>query len=584
MFLENFLLPKKSPRHLRGAPCYYQVGPLIPSIGRSAEEAKAKAEAGQKEKAGKEKQAKQAEATSKAPAPKTPTLPQKTRESSDPRESREEVSHREAEHKATLTAAKQSAAQALQESTYEIRQQPQAGTSFRPSGSTGSNVLQNARALTGESHPDPQSSASAGEKGVGAFLKGDPSRVEKGMRAGNFGIWGSPTQEQTSASATRTPFRPFSPETPFAGLASKALLPWNATAFATLLKQMSQKLPNTHPAFTQAAIAATLHGNLMLVRDGNRTRSYRLLQDGTLYDTHGEQAGTPLSKEARAELIRVLKEKGLHARLSGEKEALVEKHQMARKGIAQDHSLAARGEFRALFKDESSFAHLLREVLEEGKNLGQPLEEGEDPHFANKSDWSGFFTRMLNLGNSQKSTQKKLDDIISFMFRGLFKKKGEAGETLVSDIKYSLTGLKKEDKFAQIGIDNHELLELLRNFEPGQAISKDLFQKFMGNEITFVQLLHVIGQTDPAYASEILKHVKFDPTANVDAYSQARLEHLIFSKSREKKETKSPTLSPIPVLEEKQKREVFGKPKLYTLLTYLLILFGLFLILWWVFK
>src|SRR5262249_17429674 len=153
-----------------------------------------------------------------------------------------------------------------------------------------------------------------------------------------------------------------------------------------------------------------------------------------------------------------------------EKEALVdEKHlegKMAERAH-KDHSLSARGDFRTLFRDDSNFAHLLREVLEEGRDVGEYLGEGEDAQFAEKGDWPGFFTRMMGLGSSEKPTKKTLDEILGFIFRGLFRKKGEGGGTLVSDIKYKNPGLQKEDKFARIGI-NEELLAALKNLKPGQ--------------------------------------------------------------------------------------------------------------------
>lgn len=103
----------------------------------------------------------------------------------------------------------------------------------------------------------------------------------------------------------------------------------------------------------------------------------------------------------------------------------------------------------------------------------------------------------------------------------------------------------------------------------------------MGEEISFTQLLHVIQKSDPILASELLKNVKFDPTSNTNLYDQAKLEHHIFSKSRRQPgmmgsgagtsspETHNPVFAGnVYELHDKQSREVPGKAKLYTVLTY----------------
>ncbi len=393
----------------------------------------------------------------------------------------------------------------------------------------------------------------------------------------------------------------FNPETPFAKLTAQAFArAWNPQSFGQLIQQAASHLPDQHPILnnSQLPLAAFLQGNTLFLKEGDRLRSFRLMEDGTLYETSHEHEGAPLSAQARAEMVRVLKQKGVHARLSGEKEALVEEGKAAlEKGSSQDRSLSARGELRSLGREDSRFAYLLREVLEEGRHVGQELEEGENPHFASKNDWGAFFGRMLGLGSAEKQAKKTFDQIMGFIFRGLYKKQGESGQTLVSDIKYQLSGKLKEDKFAQIGVTNEQLLELLKNLKPGQAISKEILKQFMGEEISFTQLIHVIEQTDPVLASELLRNVKFDPTSNVNLYDQAKLEHHIFSKSKRRPgmmgagTESSPPQNTGPLFDgnaynlfDKQYRDVPGKVQIYTILTYGAILVGIFFLFYFLFK
>src|SRR4029434_3003570 len=87
-------------------------------------------------------------------------------------------------------------------------------------------------------------------------------------------------------------------------------------------------------------------------------------------------------------------------------------------------------------------------------------------------------------------------------------------------------------RFARIDVMSEELAELLKNLKPGQTISKEMLKKFFGDELSFTELIHVIQKTDPILASELMKSIRFDPHASVDPFSQARLEHHIFSTPR----------------------------------------------------
>ncbi|MFO1518164.1 MAG: hypothetical protein U1F57_00645 [bacterium] len=613
-------------RRLKGAPRYFEVGPLIPNFVPTATEATAQAEAENKAKA--EEHAKtESRQQQQRPAPQQTTSHQASRMDQAVRDargtdSREGASQHEGEHRA-LKDASQQGVQELRHSEFVENatnpQQGHTGSAFRAPSSSGGNVLQNIRVLTGEAHPEQGHPMGHTEGNVANLVRGDAARPQTpagtGVRVGDFarfagvheggqlpmGTPNDPALARWAGGRGGMPqAQPFSPDSPFARLADRMMgRAWSPDNLANLLNQATSHMAESHPALANrnAQVAVVLHGSLLFVKDGERFRAFRLMDDGTLWEANPEEHhGSPLSPEARSEITKLLRQKGVHARLSGDKEALVDEKHLEHSSAAQakqakDHSHSARGEFRTLFRDDSSFAHLLREVLEEGREVGEFLGEGEDAHFASKSDWGGFFSRMMGMGSSEKSSKSSFDEIMGFIFRGLFKKKGQAGETLVSDIKYKGEGLKKEEKFAQIGVDNEELLEFLKNLKPGQPISKELLQSYFGEDITFIQLLHVIQKADPVLASELLRNVQFDPSANVDPYSQARLEHHIFSRSRPRPTTPLPTsagdsqngaiFANVYDLQDKQKRDVKGKPKLYTLISYTVIIFGVLLLIFY---
>jgi hypothetical protein len=596
-------------RRAQRAPRYYDdIRVSIPGLPVSPEEARADAEREAKEKATTQR-------TQQQPPPQhqQTTQPKTQRMDQAVRDDRAAAERRDGgEQHQQNQALKEASGQGVQELRHSEfvenlpQQQVHTGAAFR-APSSGASVLQNIRALTSEGHPE-RMGAPGQEGNANNFLRGDTNRPQTGVRLGDIaryagvqegahlppGAWANPQAARWAGNRAGLPSQAFTPESPFSRLSDQAFTrTWSAASLTNLLNQAAQNLAESHPALMDRSFpaAAVLHGGLLFVRDGDRLRAFRLLEDGTLHEAGGEHQGHPLSQEARAEMARVLKQKGIHARLSGEKEALVdEKHldsKMMQRMGQKDHSLSARGEFRTLFRDDSNFAHLLREVLEEGKDVGEYLGEGENAQFAEKGDWPGFFSRMLGLGSSEKPTKKTLDEILGFIYRGLFKKKDEQGGTLVSDIKYKNPGLQKEDKFARIGI-NEELLEALKNLKPGETISKELLEKHLGEEISFLQLLHVIQKSDPALASEILRNVKFDPMANVDPYSQARVEHHIFSQARKRAQEQAAqqtaqnanVFGNVYDLQEKQKRDVTGKPKLYTFLVYSVIVVAIALTLY----
>jgi hypothetical protein len=615
---------EKSFRRERGSPRYFSdpISSMFPSSRpQEVDQAKTdreKVAKEQPEKQRKEVQQQQKQSTQSQQAQNLNQLPRGDMAA----EAREGQGQQHTEGQALKEASKQGV-QELRHSEF-AQPQPQqvhTGSAFRAPSSTGGSVLQNIRVLTGEAHPEQTPLMGRGEGNAAPTARDTGSHATtpdtKGVRLSDIARFAGiqehghmPTGASSDPRALRAPFgragtphaQPFTPQSPFSRLADRAFArTWSPDQLTTLLNQAAKTLPESNAALSNRTtnVAVVMHGSLVFVRDGDRVRSFRLLDDGTLYETthDGEHGGeVPLSKEARGELTRLLKQKGLHARLHGEKEALTETQGEGKPHLMKDRSLSARGELRSLARDDSTFAHLLREVLEEGGVVAQYLNEGEDAQFPEKSDWVGFFGRMLGLGSEEKSVKKKFDEIMGFMFRGLFKK-GESKQTLVSDIKYESSGKTWEAKFAQIGIDDEQLLELLKSLKPGQSISKEMLQKYLGEEVSFIQLLHVIQKSDPILAGEIMKAIKFDPSASVDPFSQARLEHHIFSQSRRKPSSfgvpggglgdngpaNGTVFANVYDLQPKPKEEVHGKPKIYTVIAYASIVFGLILLLFFLF-
>gem|GEM_PF-2568615 len=623
MLLDYHILNnERSVRRERGAPRFYDVGPVMPNIlGQTPEQAQ-QAEAEQRQKASAESQKappKQPQQTQPTQQPKAQTMDRAAREDrADDRRGAEAQHHTEGQ--ALKDASKQGVKELLHSEFVENQPQVHTGSAFRAPSTGGGSVLQNIRVITGEAHPDKtplaaRSDASPAQaRDTGGRASTSPEA--RGLRLADFtrqggiqehgrlhtpGSFSDPRTSRMPLGRGMLPqSQPFRPDSPFARLADRALTrSWNPDGLTTLLNQAARNLPESHAALSNRAanVAVVMHGSLIFVRDGDKIRSFRLLSDGTLHETNqdGEhtEGGPPLSREARSELSRLLRQKGIHARLHGEKESIGETRDEAKAHALKDRSLNARGELRSLTRDDSSFAHLLKQVLEEGSSVGEYLNEGEDAQFAEKSDWQGFFGRMLGLGSEEKAAKKTFDEVMGFIFRGLFKKKEGKGETLVSDIQYELSGKSKEMKFARIDVLSEELGELLKNLKPGQTISKEMLKRFFGEEISFTELIHVIQKSDPILASEIMKSIKFDPQAAVDPFSQARLEHHIFSKSRRRPgaggfgtggENASPNnggavLANAFDLQQKEKREVTGKAKLYTFITYTAIVFGVLLLL-----
>jgi hypothetical protein len=336
-------------------------------------------------------------------------------------------------------------------------------------------------------------------------------------------------------------------------------------------------------------IAVHVRGPLIFVRDGDKFRAFKLNKDGSLSELPSEDASEhPLSAEAQAQLQKVLRQKGIHTRMEGG--AAHEAGELSEAELAELHShehLEGEKEGKGELDFETRFALLLHEVLEEGLELAKKLKEGEDPSFPAKSDWEAFFAKMLGLGNQEKTNKKSLDDIFNMMFRGLFNKKGEIN-VLVGDLKYMKGGKTKEEKFTQVAISDESLLKLLSELKPGQKISKEVLQKFFGEELSYLELAHV---TERLYnmASGAEKNVIFNPKATTDLYSQARLERSLLASRKDPKSGKSPgsTLDAelasqsstgqnglfANVYEQLGLRERYrGRPRLYTFIAYSVIL------------
>ncbi len=335
--------------------------------------------------------------------------------------------------------------------------------------------------------------------------------------------------------------------------------------------------------------AVQIRDPLVFVKDKSQFRTFRLEKDGTLTELPSSDSGPhPLSPEAKLLLQKVLRRRGLQqdqqraslkdeAKLKGEKTERDSAQKIQRDIAHQTETL----DF------ETRFALILHEVLEEEKKLEKSLD-GNDPHFPGKKDWQEFFARMLNTGNQEKQAKTSFDSLMSMIFRGLFKNRGEKN-VMVGDFKFLQGGKRKEEKFAQLTIDDEELLALLSNLEPGQSITTEMLQKYLGDELSYLKLAHIAEKiSQGAQADAAGKNVTFNPKGSIDLFSQARLERSLLNSRKEnlKGSEQAGVESGLGGLGTYGKDGFFantyewlglreryrGKPKLYTLIAYLTII------------
>lgn len=344
-------------------------------------------------------------------------------------------------------------------------------------------------------------------------------------------------------------------------------------------------------AQTQVPVAVQVRGSLVFVKDGKEFRAFRLNKDGSLTELPSEDGGEhTLSPEAEALLGKVLRQKGIHLRKEGGSLKESDKAQQAeaekmQEGRLQRHEEAVEGELDF----ETRFALLLHEVLEEGRDL-EAGAGADEPSFPVKSDWEAFFARMLKMGNEEKSSKKAMEAVLAMVFRGLFKKEGQ-GNVLVGDLKYMQDAKAREEKFAQIAVDDERFLKLLAQLKPGQKIDHDQLKAVFGEELSFTELAHIAEQLQMSMADEAGKNVVFNPKGSFDPYSQARIERSILSTRRAPRSTAAgsegsalplpppdpgPQGVPANVFELLGLRERYrGSPRLYTFILYSVILAAL---------
>jgi hypothetical protein len=334
----------------------------------------------------------------------------------------------------------------------------------------------------------------------------------------------------------------------------------------------------------KAGVMVQLHGPLVFVREGGKTRAFKLEKDGSLSELPTDDASDqPLSQEAKAELKKVLRQHGIKSGVEGEAAELrgeiseAELAELLAEQAAFDSAEAEPLEF------ETKFALLLYQALEEKKKIGKKLGDGEDPKFPSKKDWEAFFAKLEKMGNQEKAEKKSLDEILKFMFRGLFQKKGK-GSFLVGDLQYKGKGKNRQEKFAQVEIPQEALLGLFKEFQPGQSVSMKKLSEAFGAELTYLMMAHV-GEAAFNMASGAERHAQFDPRAAFDAFSQARFEQNLLATSRKKprpgadsKDKLNPQLIPLPstqgvfanVYELLGLRAQYqGSPRLYTAVAFL---------------
>lgn len=281
-----------------------------------------------------------------------------------------------------------------------------------------------------------------------------------------------------------------------------------------------------------------LRGNLVFVREGGKTRAFKLEKDGSLSELPTDDASeAPLSQEAKTELKKVLRQHGIKSEVEGEMAEM--KGEISDAELAQlltEQEAMEKGEGPPL-DFETQFALLLYQALEENKKTGKKLGDGELPNFPSKKDWEAFFAKLGKMGNQEKLAKKSLDEILNFIFRGLFQKKGK-GSYLVGDLEYQGKGKNRQDKFAQVEVTQEHLLKFLQALKPGQPVSLQKLSEAFGTELTYLMMAHV-GEAAFNMASSAERHVQFDPRSGFDAFSQARFEQNLLSSARRSDRSRS---------------------------------------------
>ncbi|HEX5035388.1 MAG TPA: hypothetical protein VFW62_12990, partial [bacterium] len=349
-------------------------------------------------------------------------------------------------------------------------------------------------------NPQAQTSGRATTTGNPAMTRAMPNMPRTpagtGERAPTVVIqYGRAFGAGTEASARTFTGRPFSPD----------------SMFQQVQRLVQNQLGGAAQQFanTTAQVAVNIRGNLVFVKDGKEFRAFKLNKDGSLTELPSEDGGDhPLSAEAQALLGKALRNKAVQIRkgdgsLRGSDQTEGSRGTESLKdGKAADKKDEAKEQ---QLDFETRFALLLHQVLEEGHELYEPVGEG-GPQFPGKSDWEAFFARMMKVGNQEKSSKKSLEDVLGMIFRGLFKK-GQTN-TLVGDLKYSADGKNREQKFTQVAVDDEQFLEWLSNLKPGQKIDAEMMKKMFGEEISYLELDHILeNQSRLIQAEESAKNV-----------------------------------------------------------------------------
>ncbi len=356
------------------------------------------------------------------------------------------------------------------------------------------------------------------------------------------------------------------------------------------LASQGTQLPGQGQTTDRPVVLVNLRSHLVFVRDGGKTRAFKLEKDGSLTELPGEHAqGEPLSPEAQTMLKKVLRQKGVNTGSEGKslKEELDPSSTHSAENLAKktEDNGAAEGHEIDM---ESRFALLLHAVLEEKKKNGKNLNGEESAQFPQKKDWEAFFANLGKTGNQEKKVNKALEEILSLLFRGLFQKKGGGQEKyLVGDLSYQQGNKTKTEKFARIPIQNEEMLQILGALQPGQTLDPKLLRKLASKELSYLIMAHIAEQNF-SMASSAERNTIFNPRANFDPFSQARLENALLNKKRnfsapgsESEESRPAELPAIPTIPSGVFANIYellglregydGHPKLYTALAYILL-------------
>lgn len=292
-----------------------------------------------------------------------------------------------------------------------------------------------------------------------------------------------------------------------------------------------------HQAIQQRALDDNIKENL---RDEPKLFQ-QPLHEGELSQLENLMPNLKKREQAQAllnyELAKIKQEKEQRVQaLRYQNESSTQKDEDVRTNRSNDrHTDGARDELARKYKNvraESPFEEALQKFLADGRSIPD-LMKGLRSQFPLKSDaeWDAFFKNALNQNSAEIETKKTTADLMQALFRGVFKKGANGDLMMVSDLSFASGDETNLFKFSQIALKDSQLLALLKQLKPGDMLTPDVL-KLLGNEIIFLQLAHVIA--DSNLSAEQQAAILRSYRQQVSSSSQRELENALAGERRKR--------------------------------------------------